>query len=474
VSRNKQYLNIKKETPRKREAKDRVVDFHPTYYLFSKDEAVAQSLRCIKCPIDLLKGMSSEFSFCRTGCPLENKIPIWIEKVKDGDIKGAFEASNETSPFPEVLGMVCPQDILCQGGCVISKTDSGAVSIGAIEVFLNEQAFNMGLKPDYGNSRAKVGKRVAVIGSGPASMSCATFLLRGGVEVDMFEKSDRPGGLLTYGIPNFKIKKDVILRRFEWMQEAGMNLYLNSSLDTSKELKKMLDDYDAIFVGIGAPSGRGARMKNEDAHGVYHVMDILKHAQKRVFEDFYEKILEDRHIIVIGGGDSAMDAVRTSVRMKAKSVRCIYRRGEKNMPGSSKEVTNAKEEGVIFDFFTAPKEVVVNKGKHVKGIMCQKTKLSEPDKNERVQLEVIDNSDFAIKCDIIILALGFDNVKLTWYDTAQINTGKWGDIIVNEDKRTSNSKVYAGGDAVRGADLAVTAAADGKKAAFSILEDFIR
>ncbi len=348
----KNYLKIKKETPRKRDAEQRVVDFYPTYHLFSKEEADTQSLRCIKCPVDLIKGMSGEFSFCRTGCPLENKIPIWIERVKKGDIKGAFKASNEISPFPEILGMVCPHDVLCQGGCTIAKTKSGSVSIGAIEVYLNEQAFKMGLKPDYGENKPKSNRRVAVIGSGPAGMSCATFLLRGGVEVDMFEKSDRPGGLLTYGIPNFKIKKDVILRRFYWMQEAGMNLHLNSEIKESQELKRMLDEYDAIFIGLGAPSSRGARMKNEDAHGVYHVMDILKHAQKRVFEDFYESILEDKNVIVIGGGDSAMDALRTSVRMKAKSVRCVYRRDEANMPGSKKEVINAKEEGVIFEFYS--------------------------------------------------------------------------------------------------------------------------
>ncbi|QOR61157.1 FAD-dependent oxidoreductase [Sulfurovum sp. ST-21] len=472
MNKKKQYLKIKKETPRKREAEQRVVDFYPTYHLFSKEEADTQSLRCIKCPVDLLKGLESEFSFCRTGCPLENKIPIWIEKVKEGDIKGAFEASNEISPFPEILGMVCPHDVLCQGGCTIAKTESGSVSIGAIEVYLNEQAFKMGLKPDYGQNRQKSGKRVAVIGSGPAGMSCATFLLRGGVEVDMFEKSDRPGGLLTYGIPNFKIKKDVILRRFNWMQEAGMNLHLNSDIQSSEQLKRMLDDYDAIFVGIGAPSSRGARMKNEDAHGVYHVMDILKHAQKRVFEDFYESILENKHVVVIGGGDSAMDAVRTSVRMKAKSVRCAYRRDEANMPGSVKEVINAKEEGVIFEFYTAPKEVIIDKGRHVKGLLCQRTQLGKPDESGRRKLEVIENSEFTLECDVIILALGFDNVEFPWYDDAQINTGKWGDIIVDDEKRTSNARIYAGGDAVRGADLAVTAAADGRKAALAMLKKF--
>jgi len=469
----KEYLVVKRATPKKREASKRIADFHPTYYLFNKQEAQTQSLRCIKCPIDLMKGMESEFSFCRTGCPLENKIPLWIEAVKKGDIKKAFEYSNEVSPFPEILGMVCPHDILCQGGCTISKTESGSVTIGAIEVYLNEQAFKMGLKPYYGEDKVKTGKKVAIIGSGPAGMSCATFLLRAGIEVDMFEKSDRPGGLLTYGIPNFKIKKDVILRRFNWMQEAGMNLHLDTNIETPEQMKELLDEYDSIFVGVGAPNSRGARMKNEDAHGVYHVMDILRHAQKRVFEDFYESILEGKDVIVIGGGDSAMDAVRTSVRMNAKSVRCAYRRDESNMPGSQKEVINAKEEGVIFEFYTAPKEVVIDKARHTKGLICQKTKLGEPDQHGKRKLEIIEGSDFELKCDVIILALGFDNYEFAWYDDAQINSGKWGDILVNADKQTSNSKIYAGGDAVRGADLAVTAAADGKKAALSIIKNIL-
>ncbi len=471
MKQNKAYLTIKKTTPKKRDAQKRITDFNPTYYIFNKDEAQNQSLRCLKCPVDVLKGMTSEFSFCRTGCPLENKIPLWIEQVKNGNIKEAFKYSNETSPFPEILGMVCPQDVLCQGACTITQTETGSVTIGAIEVYLNEQAFKMGLIPDYGQKTEKTTKKVAIIGSGPAGMSCATFLLRAGIGVDMFEKSDRPGGLLTYGIPNFKIQKDVILRRFNWMQEAGLNLHLNTDISNSKQIKNMLDNYDAIFVALGAPKSKNANLKNEDAHGVYHVMDILKHAQKRVFQDFYEAILEDKNIVVIGGGDSAMDAVRTSVRMNAKSVRCVYRRDEHSMPGSRKEVINAKEEGVIFEFNTAPKEVIVNEKYNVKGLICQKTELVEVKGQKRKKLNVIQDSDFVLECDIIILALGFDNFIFPWYDTAEINTGKWGEIIVDENKRTSNRRIFAGGDSVRGADLAVTAAADGRKAAYTIISD---
>jgi glutamate synthase (NADPH/NADH) small chain len=467
----KDFQNIKRKIQSKRDASCRVNDFDPVYKEFVFKEAKEQSSRCIQCPIDILRGLESEFKFCRDGCPLNNKIPIWIKKTKEGDIKGAFEASNETSPFPEILGRVCPHDSLCQGSCTIAKTEFGSVTIGAIEVFLNEEAFKKGFKPYYGEDKKRT-KKVAVIGSGPAGMSCATYLLRGGVNVEMFEKSDKPGGLLTYGIPNFKIEKSVVFRRFEWMKEAGLKLHLNSDISTPKQFKELADEFDAVFIGVGAPSGASARMANEDADGVYHVMEVLINAQKRVFGDIYESILEGKDVVVIGGGDSAMDALRTSVRKKAKSVKCLYRRDEENMPGSKKEVINAKEEGVEFNFYTAPKEVITDKNHKVTGIVCQKTELGEPDSSGRRRVRVVEDSDFEISCDIIILALGFDNVKLPWYETVNIECGKWGDIIVDKDKRTTNPKIFAGGDAVRGADLAVTAAADGKKAALSILKDF--
>ncbi len=466
----KQFTKIPKKIQSKRDPKERVNDFEPVYKEFTPEEANEQAARCITCPIDMLRGLESEFSFCRTGCPLNNYIPEWIRETKKGNIKKAFELSNITSPFPEILGRVCPQDNLCQGACTIAKTEHGSVAIGAIEVFLNEEAFKQGLKPYYGEDKKKK-KRVAVIGSGPAGMSCATFLLRGGAHVEMFEKADRPGGLLTYGIPNFKIDKSVIFRRFEWMQNAGLKLHLNHPVLKEADFEKIVDEFDAVFIGVGAPSGRGARMENENANGVYHVMDVLTHAQKRVFHDFDECILKDKKVVVIGGGDSAMDAVRTSVRSGAKKVTCVYRRDEANMPGSKKEVVNAKEEGVNFMFYTAPKAVKVDEDNNVVGIVCQKTELGEPDSSGRRRVQVVDGSDFEIACDIIILALGFDNVKFPWYEHAGIETDKWGCPQVNEKKQTTNPKVYAGGDAVRGADLVVTAARDGRDAAEAILEE---
>ena len=466
----KDFTRIPKKTQKKRDAQERKKDFEPIYHEFTVEEATEQAKRCITCPVDIMRGLKSEFSFCRTGCPLNNKIPQWIREVKKGNIKKAFELSNETSPFPEVMGRVCPHDSLCQGACTIAKTEHGSVAIGAIEVFISEEGFKQGLKPYYGEDKKRK-KRVAVIGSGPAGASCATFLLRGGVNVEIFEKADRPGGLLTYGIPNFKLHKDVIFRRFEWMQQAGAKIHLNHPVLTEEDFEKIVDEFDAVFIGVGAPSGRGARMENEDANGVYHVMDVLTHAQKRVFQDFDDCILKDKKVVVLGGGDSAMDAVRTAVRSGAKKVTCVYRRDEENMPGSKKEVINAKEEGVNFMFYTAPKAVKVDENNNVVGIICQKTELGEPDDSGRRRVQVIDDSDFEIPCDIIILALGFDNVKFPWYEHAGIETDKWGCPKVNERYQTTNPKVYAGGDAVRGADLVVTAARDGRDAAYAILED---
>ncbi|WP_024788357.1 MULTISPECIES: glutamate synthase subunit beta [unclassified Lebetimonas] len=465
----KDFKAVPKKIQRKREANERVKDFEPVYIEFNEEEAAQQAKRCLTCPIDVLRGLESEFNFCRTGCPLNNYIPEWIREVRRGNLKKAFELSNEKSPFPEIMGRVCPHDSLCQGNCVLSKTEHGSVAIGAIEVFISEEGFKKGYKPYYGEDKRRK-KRVAVIGSGPAGMSCATFLLRGGANVEIFEKSDRPGGLLTYGIPNFKLDKEVVFRRFKWMQEAGLKIHLNSPVLEEKDFEKIVNDFDAVFIGVGAPSGRGARMENENANGVYHVMDILTNAQKRVFQDFDDCVLKDKRVVVIGGGDSAMDAVRTSVRAGAKEVYCVYRRDESNMPGSKKEVVNAKEEGVKFKFYTAPKSVMVDENNNVKGIVCQQTELGEPDESGRRRVRVIEDSDFEIICDIIILALGFDTVKFPWYEHAGIETDKWGCPVVNEKYQTTNEKVFAGGDAIRGADLVVTAARDGREAAFGILE----
>jgi glutamate synthase (NADPH/NADH) small chain len=466
----KAYRAIPRQIQTKRSAEVRSFDFDPTYIEFNGVEAQIQGNRCLQCPIDLLRGLASEFNFCRSGCPLGNQIPRWINMVRNGDIENAFIESNAVSPFPEILGRICPHDSLCQGFCTIAKTEHGSVTIGAIEIFLNEEAFRQGLLPYYGEDLPKSGKKVAVIGSGPASFSCATFLMRAGVEVTIFEKLDVLGGLLVNGIPNFKIDRNAIARRFAWMQKAGLKTEMNCDVDNGK-MAEILREFDAVFAGVGAPVGRGARMENENADGVYRVMEILTKCRWGAIHH-EDNPLEGKDIVVIGGGDSAMDGLRTSLRSNARSATCVYRRDETNMPGSKKEVINAREEGGVFNFYSSPKEIITDENNKVKGIICQRTELGEPDQGGRQRVQIIEGSEFEIKCDIIILALGFDNKKFPWYETANIKSGKWGEITVNEEQRTSNPKIFAGGDGARGASLAVNATVDGKKAAHAMAKDF--
>ena len=464
------YSTVEKKIAPKRKAKERITDFNPIYQELEDVEAIAQSSRCLQCPIDVLRGLESEFSFCRTGCPLNNQIPTWLRNTHAGNTDIAFEASNQMSPFPEILGRVCPKVGLCESSCVIEKSKFKAVSIGEVEVYLNEKAFDEGYVPEYGKNLEKKHK-VAIIGSGPAGMSCATFLLRSGVHVEIFEKQDRVGGLLTYGIPNFKLPKNAVQRRFDWMKEAGLVVHTNCEVGKDIKIEKFEEEFDYIFLGMGAPEGRSAYMENEYADGVYHVMEILTQAQKRVFnKNFEDFMLQDKNVVVIGGGDSAMDALRTAVREGAKNVTCVYRRDRENMPGSQKEVDNAMEEGVEFIFNRQPKKVLVDKNMKVTGLEVLKTQLEFDESNKRGSLKVLEDVRTQIKADIIILALGFSNKMFDFYADLGLKLGEYNDVVVDKKLQSSNPKIYAGGDVVRGADLVVTAALDGRTAAASMVE----
>ncbi|SFZ97903.1 Glutamate synthase [NADPH] small chain [hydrothermal vent metagenome] len=463
------FNEIKKERFNKRDADERSLDFDSIYENFIDKDMLKQASRCVKCPVDKFKDFMINPIFCKTGCPLTNRIPEWIEKTYDEDYYAAAKLSHDMSPFPEILGRVCPKVGLCESSCNLEKSEYKAISIGEVEIFLNEKAFEDGFVPDYGKNIIKKGK-VAIVGSGPASLSCATFLLRAGVEVELFEKQDRCGGLLTYGIPNFKLPKNIVSRRIEWMKDAGMIIHTNTEVGKDVSIKSLVEGYDALFLGLGAPDGRSARIENEYANGVYHVMHVLKAEQKIIFDkNFNDSMLKDKNVVVIGGGDSAMDAVRTAIRQKAKSSTCIYRRDEESMPGSKSEVKNAKEEGVKFIFNQAPKKVLVDESMNVIGLEMAKTKIELSD-DGRNKLIVLDDNKSNIEVDIIILALGFDNKLFDFYKDLNLELGKWNDISINEKQETSHKNVYAGGDVVRGADLAVTAALDGRTAAYSIIE----
>jgi glutamate synthase (NADPH/NADH) small chain len=465
----KQFGTVMKKRQTKRDALDRIIDFHPIYHNFSDNDAKEQASRCVQCSVGTFQDVMIRPKYCVIGCPLDNKIPQWLNKTYEGEIKGAFDLSNEVSPFPEILGRVCPKKGLCESSCVLEETQYKGVSIGEVETYLNEKAFEEGAVPYYGEDKQRKHK-VAIIGSGPASISCATFLLRFGVNVEIFEREERCGGLLTYGIPNFKLPKDAVQRRIDWMQEAGLKVHLNTEVGKDVSIKKLEEEFDVIFLGMGAPQGRSARVENESANGVHHVMEILTKTQKRIFnKDFDDSILKDKDVVVIGGGDSAMDALRTSIREKANSVKCVYRRDKKNMPCSEREASNALEEGVEFIFNQAPTSVLVDENMNVTGIQMAKTEVVT-DASGKSELRTYEDMLSNIKADIIILALGFDNKKFDLYNDLNLELGKYNNIIVDENQETSHNNVYAGGDIVRGADLVVTAALDGRNAAFAIKE----
>ncbi len=405
--------------------------------------------------------------YCHTGCPLHNFIPAWLKQTAEKNMELAFALSNETSPFPEILGRICPQDVLCEGACSLN-TGHGAVSIGAVETHLNERAFENGMKPKFAEISGD--KKVAIIGSGPSGISAATFLLRKGIAVEMFEREDRAGGLLMYGIPGFKLDKTTVDRRINWLLEAGMKLHLNCEIGKDKSVSELDEEFDAIYLGIGAKQGRWARIDGEDASNAYLAMDFLTGIQKRNLgnqnTDFID--VNEKRVVVIGGGDTAMDCVRSSVREGAKSVKCLYRRDEANMPGSKKEVVNSKEEGVEFVFNVSPNRII-KEGENAVGIELLKTGLSDPDESGRQRVEIIEGSEFIEDADIIIFALGFSPEAPEFLKELNVELNSWGGVeTINY--QTSNKKVYAGGDCQRGAHLAVTAAVDGREAAREIVK----
>jgi glutamate synthase (NADPH/NADH) small chain len=448
------FTKVDRNNPSKRGVMERIKDFNEVYNVFDKNKAEDQADRCIGCGDP----------YCHNKCPLHNIIPAWLKQTANKDLELAFNISNETSPFPEILGRICPQDVLCEGDCTLNDTH-GAITIGAVETYISETAFEQGLKPKF--SSTKIGKKVAVIGSGPAGISAATFLLRAGINVDMYERSVKAGGLLTYGIPGFKLDKHRVQRRIDWLVEAGMNLYTECEIGKDKSFEELEKNYDAVFLGIGATKGKKPGIAGEDNDNVFLAMQFLGAIQKRNFGEEVSNFIDvkDKNVVVIGGGDTAMDCVRTSVREGAKSIKCLYRRDEANMPGSKKEVVNSKEEGVEFVFNVSPKSIEQN------GVKVIKTQMSEADASGRQSVKEIEGSEYLEEADIIILALGFDQEVPSFLSEADLELDKWNGIKVNDHYQTSNSKIYAGGDGVRGADLAVTAAADGKCAAAAIIEN---
>ncbi len=454
------FVELNRLSPGKRGVVERLKDYEEIYEIFDNSDARAQASRCVQCGDP----------YCSNKCPLGNYIPHWLQANANKDLKLAFELSNQSSPFPEVMGRVCPQDRLCEGDCTLND-GYGAITIGSIETYISEEGFKRGMKPVV--EAGSMNKKVAVIGGGPAGLSAATFLLRAGVDVELFDRQNRPGGLLTYGIPGFKLDKHVVARRVKWLVESGLKVHKGVEVGKDVTIDELSNTFDAIFIGVGATRGRMPKLPNADAKGCYLAMDFLTNVQKKNFGEAYDESIDvkGKNVVVVGGGDTAMDCLRTALRQGAASVKCLYRRDAMNMPGSKKEYQNAKEEGVEFDFNVSPKKVITGEDKKVVGISLCRTKLSLASKGGRASVEEIEGSDYTQETDVIIFALGFDTISYDFYAEAGIETGKWGEIIVDERYQTTTAGIYAGGDCVRGADLVVTAAKDGRDAAFGIIKD---
>jgi len=460
----REFLTIERIEAKKRLVVERTKDFGEIYEVFDPSDAASQSDRCIQCGDP----------FCLNKCPLHNYIPQWLKAVSEKDLEFAFKLSNEPSPFPEVMGRVCPHDRLCEGDCTLND-GHGAITIGSVETHITEAGFKAGYKPEFPGITTD--KKVAVIGSGPAGLSAATYLLRSGIAVTMYERSDRAGGLLTYGIPNFKLDKKIVERRVKLLEEAGLKLVLNCEVGKDISFEEIANSHDSIFIGVGATKAKSASLPGENASNVYAAMDYLTAIQKKNFKTDYDKKFDfkDKDVVVIGGGDTAMDCLRTAKREGAKSVTCLYRRDAHNMPGSKKEYKNAMEEGVDFTFFASPKEIILNEDGKAVGVEVVKTTLGAKDESGRQRMEEVKGSEFRVSADVVIMSLGFDTEVPSFLAENGIETNKWGEIIINKDTHeTTTAGIYAGGDCYRGADLVVTATYDGREAARSIIKSLLK
>lgn len=457
-----------RQDPDKIEIELRRTGFAEIYRTFTKIQATEQADRCLKC---------GEHSICEWTCPLHNHIPQWIEMVKEGRVMEAVELSHQTNCLPEVTGRVCPQDRLCENACTL-KDEYGAVTIGNIERFISDSAFASGWTPDLSYVRAS-GAKVAIVGAGPAGLACADILARNGVQATVFDLHPEIGGLLTFGIPAFKLDKSLLSRRREIFSAMGIEFRLNCEIGRDIPLAQVVADYDAVFIAVGTYRSMKAGLPNEEAAGVYDALPFLIANTKQVMglpelpeQPFIS--MERKKVVVLGGGDTAMDCVRTSIRHGAQQVTCAYRRDEENMPGSKKEVKNAREEGALFEFNVQPLNIELDSDGQVIGIRMLRTRMGEPDSQGRRRPEPITGSEFVMPADAVVMAFGFHPHGMPWLEEQGVKLDSWGRIVASvEDKlryQTSNPKIFAGGDAVRGADLVVTAMAEGRHAAAGLME----
>ena len=457
------FVKIGQQTPPKREVGNRKEDFNEIYKEFINDKASEQSSRCSQCGVP----------FCQVHCPLSNNIPDWLKLTAEGRLKEAYELSQSTNNMPEVCGRICPQDRLCEGNCVIEQSGHGTVTIGSVEKYISDNAWEQGWVNPIKVKNEK-SQSIGIIGAGPAGLAAAEQLRKLGYQITVYDRYDRAGGLMIYGIPNFKLEKFVVERRTKLLEEGGIKFVQNFEVGKDATLEQLRKKHDALLIATGVYKAREIDLPGKDLGNIFPAMEFLTASNKKGLGDNVELFdngtlnAEGKNIVVIGGGDTAMDCVRTSIRQKAKSVKCLYRRDKENMPGSAREVANAEEEGIEFVWLSSPKEFVgTNK---VEGLMVDKIKLGEPDDSGRRKPEIQNNSHFNIKADIVIKALGFDPENLPkLFGSEDLQVTKWGTLKTNFDTMETNLPgVFAAGDIIRGASLVVWAIKDGRDVAVSI------
>jgi len=460
------FVKIPRLMPQKRSASDRAHDFGEIYAEFSEDKAAEQASRCSQCGVP----------YCQTHCPLHNNIPDWLRLTAEGRLREAYDISQATNTFPEICGRICPQDRLCEGNCVIEQSGHETVTIGSVEKYITDTAWAEGwvqpIKP-----AATRGESVGIIGAGPGGLAAADMLRRAGVQVTVYDRYDRAGGLLTYGIPGFKLEKDVVMQRVIQLEEGGIEIVINCNVGVDISFDEIRSKHDAVIIATGVYKSRDLAGPGSGADGIVKAIDYLTASNRHGFGDTVPEFEDgslnaaSKRVVVIGGGDTAMDCVRTAIRQGATSVKCLYRRDKANMPGSLRETQNAEEEGVEFVWLTAPNGFV---GNPVTGVNVQKMRLGLPDATGRQSPELIDGADYVEPADLVIKALGFEPEDLPQLWGAEgLEVTRWGTIRADfETGQTRLPGVYAVGDIVRGASLVVWAIRDGRDCAAAILAQF--
>lgn len=460
------FVTVPRDMPEKRAAQARREDFNEIYAEYAAEKAKEQASRCSQCGVP----------YCQSHCPLHNNIPDWLNMTATGRLREAYEISQATNTFPEICGRICPQDRLCEGNCVIEQSGHGTVTIGSVEKYITDTAWEQGWVQPVTPTQERE-QSVGIIGAGPGGLAAADMLRRAGVQVTVYDRYDRAGGLLTYGIPGFKLEKDVVMRRVDQLAQSGVEFVLNCNVGQDISFDAIRGKHDAVLIATGVYKSRDLGGPNADAQGIVRAIDYLTASNRLSFGDTVDEFesgalnAAGKKVVVIGGGDTAMDCVRTAIRQGATSVKCLYRRDRANMPGSQRETLNAEEEGVVFEWLSAPKGFTQADGA-VSGVLVQKMRLGAPDATGRQSPEPIEGADYVEEADLVVKALGFepeDLPKLWGVDGLEVT--RWGTIKAEfTTGRTALDGVFAVGDIVRGASLVVWAIRDGRDSAAAILE----